>query len=387
MAEEAVTEAAAGATTAAATGAADRFPCEECGAALTYAPGEPVVRCPYCGTTNEIEQADTPWGAAVAEQDLAAALADELPAAEMEETRTVHCDNCGADIEFDDKTHAGRCPFCASPVVTETAANRHIKPKGVLPFALTERDAREAMTSWLGRLWFAPSGLSEYARSGRPMDGVYVPYWTYDADTETDYSGQRGDVYYVTQRVAVQVDGKTVMQNRQVPKVRWTPVRGRVARFFDDVLVLASKSLPKKYADRLGPWDLSAMKPYQAAYLAGFRAEAYTVPLEDGFREARARMDQIILRDIRFDIGGDRQQVTSVDTKLGKTTFKHVLLPVWLAAYKYRGATYRFIVNGRTGAVQGERPWSAWKIAVAVILGALVAGAVGYALHASGALR
>jgi hypothetical protein len=59
-------------------------------------------------------------------------------------------------------------------------------------------------------------------------------------------------------------------------------------------------------------------------------------------------------------------------------TFKHVLLPVWLAAYKYRGKSYRFVVNGRTGAVQGERPWSAWKIAFAVILGLIVAAAFGY---------
>ena len=366
----------------------EKFPCEECGAALEYAPGEPVVRCPYCGQANEIEQADSPWGGgAVAEQDLDAALANELPAAEVEETRTIHCDDCGADVEFDEKTHAATCPFCASPIVTETSANRHIKPKGVLPFELKERAAREAMNDWLGSLWFAPSGLKEYARAGRPMEGLYVPYWTYDADTKTEYAGQRGDVYYVTQQVPVQVDGKTVMQTRKVPKVRWTPKRGRVARFFDDVLVLASKSLPKKYADRLGPWDLSALKPYQAAYLAGFRAEAYTVPLEDGFREARARMDQIILRDIRFDIGGDKQRVDHVDTQVSKTTFKHILLPVWLAAYKYRGETYRFIVNGRTGAVQGERPYSTWKIAFAVIAGLLIAGAIGYAIHASGGLR
>jgi DNA-directed RNA polymerase subunit RPC12/RpoP len=365
-----------------------KFPCEQCGAALEYAPGETVQRCPFCGQTNEIDQADTPWGAAViAEQDLRAALANELDVAEMEETRTVHCDNCGADVDFDEKTHAGTCPFCASPVVVETSANRHIKPKGVLPFALTEAEARGEMNEWLGSLWFAPSGLKDYARAGRPMQGVYVPYWTYDAQTKSEYSGERGIVYYETLRVPVQVNGKTVMQNRQVPKVRWTPVRGRVARLFDDVLVLGSRSLPRKFAERLGPWDLSAMKPYQPAYLAGFSAEAYTVPLDEGFTEARAKMDEIILRDIRFDIGGDRQRVSHVETEVSATTFKHVLLPVWMAAYKYRGDTFRFIVNGRTGAVQGERPWSRWKIVVAVIAGAIIAAAFGAFLYASGGLR
>ncbi|MEM8754829.1 MAG: Lar family restriction alleviation protein [Pseudomonadota bacterium] len=370
-----------------AAGRHDRFPCEECGAALAYAPGETVQRCPFCGTENEIEQTGGPWAETVGEQDLRAALAGETPAAEIEVTQTIHCDACGADVEFDEKTHAGTCPFCASPVVTETAANRHIKPKGVLPFELTERDARAAMNDWLGGLWFAPNGLKDYARAGRPMQGLYVPYWTYDAETETDYRGQRGDVYYVTRRVSVVVDGKRVMQNRQVPKVRWSRASGRVRRFFDDVLVLASRSLPKKHADKLGPWDLSAMRPYQPAYLAGFRAEAYTVPLDEGFDEARARMDQIIRRDVRFDIGGDKQRIDHIDTRLGRLTFKHVLLPIWMAAYKYRGETYRFIVNGRTGSVQGERPWSVWKIAVAVVLGLIAAAVVGGALVATGALR
>ncbi|MEM7269389.1 MAG: primosomal protein N' (replication factor Y) - superfamily II helicase [Pseudomonadota bacterium] len=357
----------------------EKFPCEECGASLTYAPGELAQECQHCGTRNEIAFADSPWGSgSVAEQDLKAALSNKLDEAEMEETQTVDCDACGAEFEFDAKTHAGECPFCASTIVTETHANRHIKPKGVLPFELAERDAREAMNKWLGSLWFAPSGLSEYARAGRPMQGLYVPYWTYDAETESDYSGRRGDVYYVTKRVTVMVDGKAQTQTRQVPKTRWTPKSGRVRRFFDDVLVLASKSLPKKYADRLGPWDLSALKPYQAAYLAGFRAEAYTVKLDEGFAEARAIMGKVILRDVRFDIGGDKQQVDHIDTRLSAMTFKHILLPVWMAAYKYRGETYRFIVNGRTGNVQGERPYSTWKIAVAVIIGLIVAGAVGF---------
>jgi hypothetical protein len=226
----------------------------------------------------------------------------------------------------------------------------------------------------LGRLWFAPNGLKDYARKGRRMQGIYVPYWTFDADTKSRYTGERGTVYYETR--TVMRDGKR--QQVQVPKVRWNGVRGRVARFFDDVLVLASTSLPKRFTDGLEPWDLSAMEPYSPEYLAGFRAEGYSIELQDGFTEARAYMDRVIERDVKFDIGGDRQRIHQLDTELDNLTFKHILLPVWLAAYKYRGKTYRFVVNGRTGRVQGERPYSGVKIAVAVIVGALVAAAVGY---------
>ena len=244
----------------------------------------------------------------------------------------------------------------------------------MLPFALTETVARDAMTQWLGRLWFAPNNLQAYARKGRRMQGIYVPYWTYDADTQSSYSGERGTVYYVTQ--TVMRDGKPVQQ--QVPKVRWRSVSGRVSRFFDDVLVLGSRSLPKRFTDGLAPWDLAALEPYAPEYLAGFRAEAYAVTLEEGFAEARQIMDRMIERDVRFDIGGDRQQVHDIQTRLSNVTFKHVLLPVWLAAYKYQGKTYRFVVNGRTGNVQGERPYSTLKITFAVILGLIIAGIIGY---------
>jgi hypothetical protein len=230
------------------------------------------------------------------------------------------------------------------------------------------------MNDWLGSLWFAPNGLQDYARKGRKMSGIYVPYWTFDADTKSSYRGERGTIYYVTR--TVMRDGKRVQVQEQ--RIRWRPKSGRVARFFDDVLVLASKSLPKRYTDALEPWDLAALEPYQPEYLAGFRAEGYTVELQDGFIEARAHMDRVIERDVRFDIGGDRQRIHNIDTRISDVTFKHVLLPVWMAAYKYRGKTYRFVVNGRSGRVQGERPWSAWKIAFAVIAGLIVAGIVGY---------
>ena len=230
------------------------------------------------------------------------------------------------------------------------------------------------MTDWLGRLWFAPNGLKQYARKGRKMQGIYVPYWTFDAETKSRYQGEQGTVYYETRTVTR--DGKQVQQ--RVAKVRWRAAAGRVARFFDDVLVLASNSLPKRYTDALEPWDLPALEPYQPQYLAGFRAEAYTVDLTEGYSQARQHMARAIERDVRFDIGGDQQRIHNIDTDVSAVTFKHILLPVWLAAYKYRGNTYRFVINGRTGRVQGERPWSVIKIVIAVTIGLLVAAGAGY---------
>ena len=353
-----------------------KFPCDACGSDLRYEPGSDSLVCDHCGNTETIT--GSPWtrAAAVAEIDFERGLKKALADEDMEETRVVSCRSCGATVEFDPNVHAAECPFCATPVVTDTGSSRHIKPKAVLPFQLTEDDARSAMNDWLGNLWFAPNGLQQYARKGRKMSGVYMPYWTFDADTRSTYSGQRGTEYRESRTVTR--DGKR--QTITVTKVRWRPASGRVARFFDDVLVTASTSLPDRFRPALGKWDLAELEPYQPVFLAGFRAEAYSVDLEAAFVEARELMDRVILRDVKMDIGGDRQRVQAIDTTVSDVTFKHILLPVWIAAYRYRGRAYRFAVNGRTGMVSGERPWSAIKIALAVIAGLIAAAAVGYFL-------
>ncbi|MFS4437305.1 primosomal protein N' (replication factor Y) - superfamily II helicase [Paracoccaceae bacterium GXU_MW_L88] len=358
-----------------------RFPCHQCGSDMRFAPESGLLACDHCGATRQIGASEGFWnGAELAEIPIQEGLDNELAPAEMEDIRTSQCPNCGATVEFQPDIHSKDCPFCATPVVVDTGTHRQIKPKGVLPFGIPEKEAHERLNNWLGSLWFAPNGLKEYARKGRKMNGIYVPYWTYDAATRSRYRGQRGDVYYETQRVTVMVDGKPQTRMQQVPKIRWTPVSGRVARNFDDVLVLGATSLPKKYTDALQPWDLPALEPYRPEYLAGFRAEAYTVALKDGFTEARQIMDRTIRRDVKFDIGGDQQQISALDTDISNVTFKHILLPVWMAAYKYRGQSYRFVINGRTGQVEGERPYSKWKIAFAVILGLIVAAIVGFVL-------
>src|SRR6056297_3134627 len=278
-----------------------RFPCDQCGADYRFAPDRGELVCDHCGHAEAVAQAG-PWDSSIRELDFDRALAQDLPDQEIEETRVLSCPNCAAQVEFDASLHAAECPFCATPLVTDTGSHRHIKPRGLLPFALDEGAAREALITWLGSLWFAPNGLTDYARKGRKMNGIYVPYWTFDADTKSQYTGQRGTHYYETR--TVMRDGKR--QQVRVRKTRWRAVSGRVARFFDDVLVLASKSLPKKYTDGLEPWNLTMLESYAPEYLAGFRAEGYGIDVEDGFDEARQIMDDQIRRDIRADIGGDR---------------------------------------------------------------------------------
>ena len=345
-----------------------QFPCKDCGADLVFAPGTNCLKCQYCGAENCIPDADP---GAVQEEDFRATLANIADSADLQDTLAIKCTSCGAESQFAAGVVASKCPFCGAPIVATAESKKQIKPKAVLPFLITREQASAAFRQWVASLWFAPGELTRTAeRSG--IDGVYSPAWTYDADTDSDYTGQRGDDYWDTETYTeTDSNGNTVTRTRQVRRTRWTYVSGNVANQFDDVLVLASNSLPRKIAQRLEPWDLKNLVPYRDEYLSGFVAESYQVDLAQGFDVARGIMDGYIRQSICRDIGGDHQQIGSVNTRYDNITFKHTLLPIWISAYRYRERVFRFLVNARSGEVQGERPYSAWKI-IAVILAAIL---------------
>ena len=202
----------------------------------------------------------------------------------------------------------------------------------MLPFALDGREARERMARWLGSRWFAPSGLKRFAQAARPLSGVYLPHYTYDAVGDADYSGQRGDAYYVT-RTRI-VNGKTPALSGTADSLasgqRPCPPRlRRRAR-----AGLDSLAAEPEYGG--GSWDLAALEPYRPEFLAGFRAEVPKLALDQGYAQAERLMEQVLVRDIKFDIGGDAQQIGSMAARYSEVTFKHVLLPVWLASYRWR---------------------------------------------------
>lgn len=347
-----------------------QFPCKNCGADLKFAPGTNALKCPYCGVENEIDPSLST--VVVEELDFKEHLQQLRAGQETYEVVTVRCTNCGAESTFDEHITSDECPFCGASLVHEKASTRLIKPQAVLPFKIDRKEARERYSKWLKGLWFAPNKLKDYARGEGRLNGMYIPHWTYDANTTTRYHGQRGEHYYVTETYTAMEDGKPVTRTRQVRKTRWYPASGTVYNTFDDVLVVASDSLPRTYMMKLEPWDLEAVVPYANEYLSGFRTESYTVDLEAGFGIATQRMEPVIDSSIRRDIGGDEQRILNKNTNYADVTFKHLLLPVWISAYRYQDKVYRFMVNARTGQVSGERPWSWIKITLAVLLAAVV---------------
>ena len=340
--------------------------CKGCSGKLQYAPGTNHLKCPACGTENEIEVSTQMFE----ELDFEKFVTEFEKGSTSVEVATIKCQGCGAQTTFNPNVVSDSCPCCGSPLVVKNASTSHsIKPKALLPFAIDQNKAFEDFSIWIKKLWFAPNELKKKATQQEKLTGLYIPYWTYDSKTSTDYQGERGDNYQTTETGPVMENGKITIKTRTVTKIRWSSVSGHVDNVFDDVLVVASKSLPKEYVEKLEPWGLENMLPFNESYLSGFKTESYQVDLKDGLDDAKIKMNEVINSTVCRDIGGDHQRISSLNTTYTNITFKHILLPVWISAYNYNGKIYRFLINGRTGEVQGERPYSWIKITFAVLLG------------------
>ncbi|MEV6346561.1 hypothetical protein [Actinoplanes sp. NPDC051851] len=330
-------------------------PCSGCGASVEFAPGTTVLTCPYCGAQTAIAPAER----AVREHSWAGfAGLPRKPVATLA-PYSFTCRGCGAVTQSD--KISSRCQFCAAPLVADVTTGEQVVPEAVLPFAVDRAALRTALRGWASSRWFAPNSLKRVTEA-ESSHSSYLPHWTYDARTVSQYRGERGEHYWVEEQYRENGETKT----RSVRKTRWYPASGTVARDFDDVLVAGTTRIMPEHLDDLEPWPLADAEPYRPEFLAGHETLRYDVEPETGLGTAQSRMATVITGDCRHDIGGDEQRVTSVETAYSDVTFKLMLLPVWIACYLHAGRTYNVIVNGRTAEVSGERPYSKAKIAAAV---------------------
>ena len=351
------------------------FACNGCGSDLKYKPGTKNLNCAHCGSENEIPQLEGNFH----ELNFHEYLEKKSSSEETITENFAKCENCGASSSLENNVVSANCPYCTTPLNVENTKDEEIiLPKAILPFNFDKKNAKIKFKKWINKLWFAPNQLKKATLNFDNFKGVYIPYWTYDTDTTSNYTGQRGDYYYETETYTETVDGKQETKTREVRRTRWTSVRGNIYHLFDDILVVGSTSLPEKYIYKLEPWDLNNLVPFDKSYLRGFITEKYQVNLGDGFEKAKKIIDPKIRSMIKRDIGGDQQRIISKNTNYDDITFKHLLLPVYVSAYKYNNKVYQFLVNGRTGEVQGQRPYSWIKITLAILLTVTIIACIVY---------
>lgn len=326
---------------------------------MQYSPANEDLKCVYCGYVAQLDHT----AAEIEENDFNywKDRADENGEEQTVEVNEIKCRQCGATTTLAPNISAAKCVFCSTPLIlNEASIKRFWQPEYILPFKVSDKESGANFKKWLGKKWFLPSQLQKGGVNTDIFKGVYLPFWTYDADTFTQYAGERGENRTETYR-----NNKGEDASRTVTD--WYPTSGNVSVSFDDLVVPATQTLPPNIMNRLTNWDMINCVAYRKEFLAGFITEIYQTDFRDGLPKAKEKMDSAIDSSIRSDIGGSHQKVHYKNTQYNDLMFKLLLLPIWISAFQFNGKLYQFVVNGRTGQVIGQYPKSTSKIVMLIV--------------------
>ena len=343
------------------------FPCARCGNQMSYSPVHGKLYCSYCTSQKDI-------GSPLREAPEYLYFPDDdrydAPIWENEEDRLITCASCGADTMISPAAVTATCPFCGSHYVTEPRpSDRLILPETMMPFRISEEAAVKTFSDWVKKRYLAPRKFRRGTHRPEPQ-GIYIPTWTFDAALDTDFNGFGGRRR--VRHYTVRVNGKTQTRTRTV--IDWYPVSGSRQLHFDDIPVIASKNIDRGLLEKVSPYSMKVLHVYDPAYLAGFLSERYSVSLSGGFAEARRIMECRMCAHIEASLGYDTYRGMQYRHRFHDVRFKHILLPLWIATYRYRGKLYPFMVNGETGRAAGRAPLSPLKIALLVFGGIALLG-------------
>lgn len=342
--------------------------CKSCGGITHYSPADQNLKCVYCGQITELDKT----AAEIKENDFNhwKDRADENNEEQTVELTEIKCRQCGATTSLAPNISAAKCVFCSTPLIlNEASVKRFWQPEYLLPFKIAEKECTINFNKWLGKKWFTPSKLKKGGVQTDAFKGVYLPFWTYDAETQTQYTGERGENRTETYR-----NSKGEESRRTVTD--WYSTSGEVSESFDDIIVPATKTLPPKIMNQLTNWDMMNCVAYRKEFMAGFITEIYQIDFREGMEKAKEKMDISIEITIKSDIGGDSQRIRNKNTQYDDIMFKLLLLPIWISAFQFNGKLYQFVINGRTGQVVGEYPKSTAKIVSLVLLIIAIIGAL-----------
>lgn len=339
--------------------------CPDCGGVMDFNPSNGKMTCPYCGHEETIQVENKQFVA----QELDFDLAEDLSSSDWGTvTKSVICKSCGAETVYDGNEIASECPYCGSNQVMEAYDQNTMAPGGVVLFKISAQEAAEKFKSWIGRKFFCPKLAKDSARP-KAFKGLYLPFWTFDANTDSSYTGEYGiDREYEDS------------EGNKKTETEWYRTVGYHQESFDDVLVCASAKQNESMLKGLEPYDTQQAVEYQPEYMAGFMAERYSVKMKTAWEKAKDIMSNIIkdhiTNRIRRENHADHTRNVNTMTEYADVTYKYLLLPVWISSFQYKGKVYHFMINGQTGKVSGDTPISWIKVAIVTIVVAAVIGII-----------
>lgn len=357
------------------------FKCPQCGASTRFDVAAGGVACEHCGYTTTAQAQAVGLQAQSMEFTLEtlskAALGWGIARKEM------HCNSCGADMAIPEKALSVTCPFCASNRVNvREAPTDQLRPRFLIPFKIQPQATRALTQKWLGQGWYHPDELGTSAMVDR-FTGIYLPFWTFSANITSDWKAQVG---YETQESYYDHNDKAWKTRTRID---WRWESGRVRLDVSNLLVCGSLHTSEALVRRIYPFNLNELVRYAPDFLAGWQAQTYELTLPKAWEKGKAEMREQAKHASYAAINSRHVRNFNMTADFGEETWRYVLLPVYVAAYKFENKVYQVMINGQTGKIAGQKPVAWWKIwlAVAAMLSpGLCLGLVGLPLLAVGGI-
>ena len=324
------------------------YKCPACGGAMSFDSDIQKVKCPYCDTEFEMDtlkemdevlknapQEDMSW------QEQAGSQWQE---GEQEGLRSYVCRSCGGEILCDEHTAATSCPFCDNPVVMSENLAGQLRPDLVIPFKLDKEAAKQALARHLSGKILLPKVFKAENRL-EAIQGVYVPFWLFDADAGAD-------IQYKATQVRTWSDNNFYYTQTRHFSIHRTGQLG-----FASVPVDGSTKMADDLMESIEPFDLTQAVDFQTAYLAGFLADKYDVDANQSIQRANARIKASTEQMFAQTVSGYTTVVpVNSSVRLENSKVKYALLPVWMLTTRYKDKNYTFAMNGQTGKFVGDLP-------------------------------
>ncbi len=340
---------------------AQTYACPKCGGRMAFDVQQSDLACSYCGYVKETEKR---LASDSAEQVMDFIMPTTRAYGWAQSQQRAECSACGAITMLPPGQTADRCANCGS--------NRFVQSRQVMELidpqvmALPRIDAKEAAKrarQWLGKGIFAPDDLLLKASGGLHLMPAYYPFWTFDGTLEVNWSCE----------VNVGSNNRT----------EWEHISGAEYEIFDDVLIPGLRKMSISEVRDIEPFNLKDLVEFKPDYLAGWSALTYDAPLSEASNRAQGRIRERVTRFLAMKVAAGRQ-IRNLQTGGGKwvdMTYKHILLPLYVGNYHYKGKAFRIYVNGQTGKASGEKPHDWVKAALATAMGILLLALIIFVLY------
>lgn len=338
--------------------------CGACGGVMEFSPTAGALKCIQCGETKEF---DTEWGP-IQKYDFKqwSMSKGETWDENMLQTHEAVCKQCGASTSFTSQMISAKCAFCGTPLIlNETLIKRFWKPQAIVPFKIEKGECGKIVSKWSGKKWFMAKEAKGVLSQQNDFSGVYIPIWVYDAVAQVKYKGREG-VEQV--KVTTNSDGSKSTNK----SIIWSDVNGFIDKFFGNILVPGTDTLPKNIMSTLDKNEKeSKVKyiPFRKEFLAGFTSEIYKYDFKQAWKKIEDDLREKLKKMVEEDIGGSQQEIESMDISYHDISFKLVYYPLWISTFTHKKKNYRVTIDGATGEIiSGKYPKSTQSIIYVVLL-------------------